>query len=344
MVVNHHLLCADLAVKDGSYGAGDPGLRHADPRRGAPDRGRGDAVLRRAGLLAPGRGAGARRRARAQGREPRRARAARRGRGPAPSRASASSRCSRAARPGRLAPGLDDGARWPRSRSACCSGSRACARRSSRCPTGPSRSPASPARTLALTSELAFLLRAEDDDHVYFVETRGRGVFLQATPIDVSGRLKELLFDAGARRGAHLGDARGRRRLRVREGPPRHRADATSCCCRRRSTSRSRRCSTCRRACPSRGPRVRGPRGRGGGAARSSCSRGRAFVLFTSYANMNAVAERIAGRVDVPDPDPGRGAEGAAARHVPRDARTRCCSRPRPSGRASTWRASSSRA
>jgi ATP-dependent DNA helicase DinG len=34
-------------------------------------------------------------------------------------------------------------------------------------------------------------------------------------------------------------------------------------------------------------------------------SRGRAFVLFTSHANMNAVAERIAGRVAVPDPDPG---------------------------------------
>jgi ATP-dependent DNA helicase DinG len=29
-------------------------------------------------------------------------------------------------------------------------------------------------------------------------------------------------------------------------------------------------------------------------------SRGRAFVLFTSYANMNAVAERIAGHVDFP--------------------------------------------
>ena len=29
-------------------------------------------------------------------------------------------------------------------------------------------------------------------------------------------------------------------------------------------------------------------------------SRGRAFVLFTSYANMNAVAERIAGRIDYP--------------------------------------------
>jgi ATP-dependent DNA helicase DinG len=29
-------------------------------------------------------------------------------------------------------------------------------------------------------------------------------------------------------------------------------------------------------------------------------SRGRAFVLFTSYANMNAVAERVAGEIDYP--------------------------------------------
>ena len=32
-------------------------------------------------------------------------------------------------------------------------------------------------RALQLASELAFLMRAETDDHVYFVETRGRGVF-----------------------------------------------------------------------------------------------------------------------------------------------------------------------
>ena len=50
-------------------------------------------------------------------------------------------------------------------------------------------------RALALAGELAFLMRAETDDHVYFVETRGRGVFLRAMPIDVSARLKDLLFD-----------------------------------------------------------------------------------------------------------------------------------------------------
>ena len=50
-------------------------------------------------------------------------------------------------------------------------------------------------RALALAGELAFLIRAEADDHVYFVETRGRGVYLRAMPIDVSERLRSLLFD-----------------------------------------------------------------------------------------------------------------------------------------------------
>ena len=155
-------------------------------------------------------------------------------------------------------------------------------------------------RALQLAGELAFLLRAEADDHVYFVETRGRGVFLRAMPIDVSDRLKVLLFDAPARRRAHLGHARGRRRLRLREGPARPAADARSCCSPRRSTTRSRPCSTC----PSGMPEPQSPEFVDRAAEEIvrllELSRGRAFVLFTSYANMNAVAERIAGRVDYP--------------------------------------------
>ena len=50
-------------------------------------------------------------------------------------------------------------------------------------------------RCFTLAAELAFIFKAEDDSHVYFIETRGRGVFLRAMPIDVSERLKELLFD-----------------------------------------------------------------------------------------------------------------------------------------------------
>ena len=43
--------------------------------------------------------------------------------------------------------------------------------------------------------ELAFLLRAGDPDYVYFLEVRGRGVFLRASPIDVSTIVRELLLD-----------------------------------------------------------------------------------------------------------------------------------------------------
>ncbi len=43
--------------------------------------------------------------------------------------------------------------------------------------------------------ELAFLLRAGDPDYVYYLEVRGRGVFLRASPIDVSTIVRELLLD-----------------------------------------------------------------------------------------------------------------------------------------------------
>jgi ATP-dependent DNA helicase DinG len=46
-----------------------------------------------------------------------------------------------------------------------------------------------------LRSELRFLLRGGDDEYVYFVEFRGRGIFLRASPIDVSSIVRELLID-----------------------------------------------------------------------------------------------------------------------------------------------------
>jgi ATP-dependent DNA helicase DinG len=46
-----------------------------------------------------------------------------------------------------------------------------------------------------LRTELRFLLRAGDEEYVYFVELRGRGVFLRAAPIDVSAIIRELLLD-----------------------------------------------------------------------------------------------------------------------------------------------------
>ena len=46
-----------------------------------------------------------------------------------------------------------------------------------------------------LRDELRRLLRAGDDEYVYFVEFRGRGVFLRAAPIDVSAIVRKLLLD-----------------------------------------------------------------------------------------------------------------------------------------------------
>ncbi len=46
-----------------------------------------------------------------------------------------------------------------------------------------------------IRDELQFLLRAGDPDYVYYLESRGRGVFLRASPIDVSTIVRELLLD-----------------------------------------------------------------------------------------------------------------------------------------------------
>jgi ATP-dependent DNA helicase DinG len=154
-------------------------------------------------------------------------------------------------------------------------------------------------RALALAEGLGFVLAAEDDGHVYFVETRGRGIFLRATPIDVSERLRELLFDktrAAVLTSATLAvDGRFdyvKDRLGIEASdelilpsPFRYEDQAVL-------------------YVPRRMPEPASPLFVDAAAEEIvkllEESRGRAFVLFTSYANMNAVAERIAGRLDFP--------------------------------------------
>jgi ATP-dependent DNA helicase DinG len=46
-----------------------------------------------------------------------------------------------------------------------------------------------------IRDDLRFLLRAGDPDFVYYLETRGRGVFLRASPIDVSGIVRSHVLD-----------------------------------------------------------------------------------------------------------------------------------------------------
>ena len=45
-----------------------------------------------------------------------------------------------------------------------------------------------------LHAQLEFLLNAKDPDYVYFLEIRGKGVFLRASPIDVSSIVNEVLI------------------------------------------------------------------------------------------------------------------------------------------------------
>jgi ATP-dependent DNA helicase DinG len=154
-------------------------------------------------------------------------------------------------------------------------------------------------RALALAGELAFLMRAETDDHVYFVETRGRGVFLRAMPIDVAGRLKDLLFDevrAAVLTSATLAGDGGFTYVKDRLGlePTEELLLASPFLYQEQAVL----------YVPRDMPEPQSPEFVDRAAEEVvrllELSRGRAFVLFTSYANMNAVASLIAGRVDYP--------------------------------------------
>jgi ATP-dependent DNA helicase DinG len=50
-------------------------------------------------------------------------------------------------------------------------------------------------RAAELREDVGFLTRADDSGHVYYLDIRGRGVFLRASPIDVSDIIREMLLD-----------------------------------------------------------------------------------------------------------------------------------------------------
>jgi ATP-dependent DNA helicase DinG len=154
-------------------------------------------------------------------------------------------------------------------------------------------------RAVELAGKLRFWMEARDRTFVYWVERRGRGCFLQATPIEVAGILAEKLFDsAGAvvLTSATLAVAGGfdyvRQRLGLRQARslivpgsfdyskqallyvPQHLPDP-----RHAAFSRE--------------------------AAREivrilELSRGRAFVLFTSYQQMHAVHDVVSFEIEYP--------------------------------------------
>ena len=150
-----------------------------------------------------------------------------------------------------------------------------------------------------LRNDLAFILQAEDEGYVYYLEIRGRGVFLRASPIDVSNIVRELLLDrmkttvltsATLTVDGSFEYVRGRLGIRAaHEVLLRSEFDY-----RRQSIL----------YLPKRMPDPRSPEF-GSAVAREVVdivkrTRGRAFVLFTSYANLREVQARAASEIEYP--------------------------------------------
>jgi ATP-dependent DNA helicase DinG len=147
--------------------------------------------------------------------------------------------------------------------------------------------------------QLQFLLSAADREFVYFAEIRGRGVFLRAAPVDVSAIIKEHLFDrmqTTILTSATLAVAGSFEYVRRRLGI----ADA-------RELAVPSEFDFARQTLlylPRRMPLPKSPQ-YGDAVAiqvRSILERtsGRAFVLFTSYAMMRAVYDDLLGTLPYP--------------------------------------------
>jgi ATP-dependent DNA helicase DinG len=154
-------------------------------------------------------------------------------------------------------------------------------------------------RAADVRKDLAFVLQADNEGYVYYVEVRGRGVFLRASPIDVSNIVGEFLFDrmrttvlTSATLTVDESFEYIRSRLGIRSA---HEVRLESEFDYRRQSILY---------LP---PRMPDPRAREFGSAVAhevveivKRTRGRAFVLFTSYANLLDVQARAAAEIEYP--------------------------------------------
>ena len=154
-------------------------------------------------------------------------------------------------------------------------------------------------RSFEIRQELAFLFESNEKNYVYWFERRNKGVFLAATPIDVSQILRERLFEAfdtviltsaTLTVGGRFEFIRQRLGLdHVKESglPPEFHYEEQALL-----------------YLPQKIPDVRDP----GFAPKAAdeivalleLSQGRAFCLFTSYAQMNDLFERVRDRLGFP--------------------------------------------
>lgn len=150
-----------------------------------------------------------------------------------------------------------------------------------------------------LRDEIRFLLRADDPGFVYYLELRGRGIFLRAAPIDVSSIIREVLLDrmqATVLTSATLTVDGSFAYVKGRLGVTRAeelRLDSEFDYARQSILY-----------LPGRMPDPRSPQF-GAAAAREVIeilkrTAGRAFVLFTSYANLREVHRIAAAELEYP--------------------------------------------
>ncbi len=165
-------------------------------------------------------------------------------------------------------------------------------------------------RTRQLRFDLDFIIKGEDKKFVYWLERRGRGVFLRASPIDVSGLLQDKLFDKVPTvilTSATLSSAGNFNFIRERLGLDQaeemiaesifdfeHQALLYL---------------------PPQMPDPRSPQWASAAAAEVikivNATEGRAFVLSTSLSGMNDLFERVAPEIDYPCFVQGSAAKGA---------------------------------
>ncbi len=150
-----------------------------------------------------------------------------------------------------------------------------------------------------LAAELRFLLAASDPGYVYFLEVRGRSVQLRASPIDVSRIVRDLV--AGQRRATLITSATlsvdgGFAYIKERLGLE----DAAAMTVPSEFDYRTQTLLYL----PRRMPLPRDERYAAAVAWETGqllrCSRGRAFVLFTSYATMRAVVGLLEPELEYP--------------------------------------------
>ncbi len=154
-------------------------------------------------------------------------------------------------------------------------------------------------RTRQIRFDLNFIIKAEDKKFVYWLERRGRGVFLRASPIDVSGLLQDKLFEKVPTvilTSATLSSAGNFNFIRERLGLDQAEEMIAESIFDFENQAIL--------YLPEQMPDPRAPQWGAAAAAEVvrivNATQGRAFVLSTSLSGMNELFERVAMQIDYP--------------------------------------------